>query len=71
VYCSIYYISRVYFPLHFYYNITKIVCQQFLKDISDIKKSVKENMDQEVADDQIGKVLKKMCPSILIPFVFA
>ncbi|WP_428026427.1 hypothetical protein [Arcobacter sp.] len=43
----------------------------FLKDIFDIKKSVKEDVDEEVADDQIGHVLKKMCPSIFIPFVFA
>jgi hypothetical protein len=31
----------------------------FLKDISDIKKSVKEDVDEEVVDDQIGHVLKK------------
>jgi hypothetical protein len=32
----------------------KLFVNNFLKDISDIKKSVKEDMDQEVADDQIG-----------------
>jgi hypothetical protein len=57
--------------VHFIIISLKIVCQQFLKDISDIKKSVKEDVDEEVADDQIGHVLKKMCPSIFIPFVFA
>jgi hypothetical protein len=32
----------------------KLFVNNFLKDISDIKKSVKEDKDQEVADDQIG-----------------
>jgi hypothetical protein len=48
-------------PIHFYYNITINCLSTFLKNISDIKKSVKEDIDEEVADDQIGQVLKKKC----------
>jgi hypothetical protein len=57
--------------VHFNYNITKNCLSTFFKDISNIKKSVKEDIDEEAADDHIGHVLKKMCPPILIPFVFA